>query len=355
MNTNTNTNIYNICLLGFGNVGQAFLRLLQEKTTELREQYGITWRLTGVATRRLGWLVNAKGLDVPTLLAQPTTRLAQKKQQGQIPRDVRSWLAAAQADVLFELTSLNVENGEPAVSHIRAAFEHGAHVVTANKGPILYGYHELAALARARGRQLLFEATVMGGAPLFSLFRNTLPAAHLRRFRGLLNSTSNVVIEQMELGQSFEDAIRIAQDLGIAETDPSMDVDGWDAAVKASIIAQVLMDAPLTLDKVRRIGIRALSTEQVSAALVAGSPYKLVSTSERTPAGFVATVQPEQIGPSDPLSGASSGSMVAHYELDVLPGLTVKLDVPATGQVGPAVTAYDVLADFIRVSHAKHV
>ncbi len=345
---------YNISIVGFGNVGRALLQLFQEKTDELRERYEIEWRLTGVATRSMGWLANPDGLDVAALLegrisGGQLTGNASGAAKGNNPvTNVREWLVAAHADVLFELTSLNTETGQPAIEHIRAALEHGAHAITANKGTVVHGYRELQQLAQECGKQYLFEATVMGGAPIFSLFKYTLPAANIQRFKGLLNSTSNVILEEMEQGRSFEQAIKKAQELGIAETDPSQDVDGWDATVKVCAIAMVLMNTPLRLNEIERQGIRDLSRAEVQAARVAGTPYKLVARIERSGDQVHATVKPELLAANDPLAAVSGGSMLAHFELDVLPGLTVSLDVPNTGTVGPAVTAYDVLADFIR-------
>ncbi len=347
---------YNISILGFGNVGRALLQLLQEKTVELRERYEIEWQLTGVATRRMGWIADAGGLDVAALLEGEgldgqlvgNAGEAAKGDRLVVATNVREWLAAARADVLFELTSLNTETGQPAIEHVRAALEHGAHAITANKGTVVHGYRELEQLAREHGKQYLFEATVMGGAPIFSLFKYSLPAANIQRFKGLLNSTSNVILEEMEQGRSFEQAIKKAQELGIAETDPSQDVDGWDAAVKVCAIATVLMDTPLKLDEIARQGIRDLSGAEVQEARVAGTPYKLVARIERSGSQVHAAVKPERLAANDPLAVVSGGSMLAHFELDVLPGLTISLDVPNTGTVGPAVTAYDVLADFIR-------
>ena len=232
---------YNLALLGFGNVGRAFVRLLQRKADELRDKYGLGWRVTGVATRRLGWLTNPSGFVPEGLLADPAEHATRNA-------DLHAWLTASQADVLFEITSLNAQTGQPAIDHLRAALEHGAHAITANKGPLVHAYRELSELALARGRRFLFESTVMDGAPIFSLFREALPGANLLRFRGILNSTTNFILSEMEAGRSFAEAVRQAQAIGIAETDPSADVDGWDAAVKVSALATVLMGLPLKPD-----------------------------------------------------------------------------------------------------------
>ncbi len=334
-------NTHKLCLVGFGNVGRAFVRLLQEKTVDLRERYSIEWCISGVATRRSGWLADPNGLDVAALFAgslppEPASRRL---------RTVREWLVAAQADVLFEVSSLNPQTGQPAIEHLRAALEYGAHAITANKGPLVHAYSALCELAELQGRHFLFEATVMGGAPIFSLFRETLPTARVRRFRALLNSTTSVILEALEAGNSFQEAVKIAQALGIAETDPSNDVDGWDAAVKVRALATVLMDVPLKLEEIERTGIRDLDTGAVQAARQAGRPFKLVSQAEYHDGRITASVRPEQLAPDDPLATNHGATLLAQFELDVLPTLTITLS--NVDQAGPETTAYGLFADFI--------
>ncbi|MEW6566913.1 MAG: homoserine dehydrogenase [Chloroflexota bacterium] len=330
--------LHSLALLGVGHVGQALARLLQHKSGELLADYRIEWRLTGVASRRLGWLANPDGLDPWPLLqggglTSGTTRC----------ENLRAWFEASGADVLFEMTALNAETGQPAIDHLRATLERGMHAITANKGPIVHAYHELRDLARARDRRFLFESTVMDGAPVFSLFRETLPAARVLRFRGVLNSTTNFILTEIETGRSFEGAVRAAQAIGIAETDPSADIDGWDAAVKVRALATVLMDRPLKPGQVKRQGIRGLSEPQVRAARAEGRPFKLVCRAEHTADGVAASVRPEQVPADDPLASVSGTSSLVHFELDVLPGLTIIEHNP-----GPETTAYGLLADFLR-------
>lgn len=335
---------FNLCFLGFGNVGHALVRLLGEKSVEMREQYGIECRITGVATRRAGWIARAKGMPAGSLLSG---EFAAGDSQVKAS-NVREWLAAARCDVMFEITSLEPLTGEPAVGHVRAALETGAHVVTANKGTIVHGYRDLQALARARGLRFLFEATV-ADMPVFSLFRECLPAARLRAFRGIFNSTTNVILEEMEQGRTFDDGVRRAQMLGVTETDPAYDVDGWDSAVKTCSLANVLMDAPLRLDEIERGGIRELDSESVRAARAAGSPYKLVSRAERRSDGRVtARISAEQIAAGDPLAAVNGTSLIIHFELDILPGLTLTAHQPDLRS-----TAYGLLSDFINIARAE--
>jgi homoserine dehydrogenase len=323
-------------------VNRALVRLLVDRQAELRAR-DITWRFTGVASRRLGWIAEPNGID-PGLLSRDQGVVA-----GDFPENlrrsgnVREWLAAARADALFEATSLNVENGQPAVAHLRAALEHGAHAITANKGPIVHAYQELRDLAQARGKRLLFESTVLDGIPIFSLFQETLPVVHLRGFRGILNSTTNVILAGMEEGLSFEAALGRAQEIGVAETDASHDIEGWDAAVKVTALVVVLMGKKLRPVDVQREGIGRLTGEQVRAARAAGSPYKLVCSARRTGSGIVARVRPERVPWSDPLAWVAGTSSIVYFETDIFPGLCIT-------EVNPGLyaTAYGMLADFIR-------
>ena len=329
---------YNLAFLGFGNVGRALARLFVAKSTELRQLYGIDWRITGVATRRMGWLASRAGFNVEALLtsrdeAESTVRSS----------NIHEWLEASQPDAVLETTSLNVDTGQPAIDYLHAALQAGAHAITANKGTVVYAYDELAELARQRDRRFLFEATVMDSAPVFSLFRETLPAVKVRGFSGVLNSTTNVILEAMETGRSFEEGVHAAQELGVAETDPSHDVDGWDSTVKICALAGVLMKVPLKPNDVRREGIRGLNAQTLRAARAEGRPFKLLTRARVAADGSLsASVQPEQIAATDPLSCVRGTSLAAHFELDMMPGLTIMSHRPNLQS-----TAYGLLADFI--------
>ena len=329
---------YNLCFLGFGNVGRALARLLVAKSTELRELYGIEYRITGVASRRIGWLANPDGFDVSTSLS--TAPLTEHSSPA---NSISDWLREAQPDAVFETTSLNPDTGQPAIDYLRAVLESGAHAITANKGVVVHGYHELAELARSKGKRFLFESSVLDSAPVFSLFRETLPAVKLRGFSGIFSSTTNVIIETMEAGRSFEEGLKTAQELGVTETDPSHDIDGWDSTVKVCALASVLMNVPLKPGEVNREGIRDLSPRKVQAARTEGKPFKLVARAKLTGDGKVAaTVRPEQIAASDPLGNVRGTSLAIHFELDMMPGLMITSHRPNLQS-----TAYGLLADFI--------
>lgn len=330
---------YRLCFLGFGNVGRALARLVLAKATELRDTYGIECQITGVASRRLGWLVCEEGFDVPTLLAKRESVIDSVHSTS----DLSQWLTTSRPDIVFETTSLNPHTGQPAIDYLRAALEAGAHAITANKGPIVYGYDQLRDLARAQGKRFLFESTVLDSAPVFSLFRESLPLAKLRGFSGVFNSTTNVILETMEEGRSFAEGVKTAQELGVAETDPSYDVDGWDSTMKICAVARVVMQMPLLPGQIERQGIRELTAQQLQKARGEGRPIKLVSRARFNEVGtIVASVKPEQVPITDPLGSVRGTSLGIHFELDMIPGLTVISHRPNLQS-----TAYGLFADFV--------
>jgi len=317
-------------------VNLTLVRLLKANQQGLRER-GIEWRITGVATRRIGWAADANGFDVAEILAGKAA-LA-----GARPQDVRQWLEASGADVLFEASPLNPKDGQPAIEYLRAALESGVHAITANKGPIVHAYEELRSLAARHHCRFLFESTVMDGMPIFSLFEQDLPLVHVKGFRGILNSTTNLILSGMESGLSYEESLARAQQLGIAEADPSHDVDGWDAAVKTTVLIRVLMGQPIQLAEVEREGIRRLTAAEVRAARGQGKPYKLLCQAGREDGRVIARVSPQQIPLSDPLAGVDGTSSMVEFETDLLPGFAIRETNP-----GLEATAYGMLADFVR-------
>jgi len=337
---------YNLCFLGFGNVNRTLAQLLENRAHELRERHGIAYRITGIASRRLGWIADPHGINwkIADLKVRGLRTENSVANPAALSADVSSWLAAAQADILFEATSLNVETGQPAVDHIRAALHHGAHAITANKGPIVHAYGELRDLAASKGKRFLFESTVMDGVPIFSLF-DQLPAIHLQGFHGILNSTTNVILSQMEQGLTFDDSLKKAQEIGVAETDATHDIDGWDAAVKTAALINVLMNYPIRLDQIHRDGIRHLTPQAVRTARRDGWAFKLVCRAKRVGNEMQASVQPEKVQGTQPMAKIAGTSSYVYFETDIFPGLAITEENP-----GLYSTAYGLLADFVKAA-----
>ncbi len=333
---------YRLAFLGFGNVGRALAHLLEDKRAELESQYGITFQVTGIATGRHGRVISPEGLDARAAAQRLAAGGHLDALPGLHPASALEFIHQCPADVLFENTPVNHASGQPAIEHIRAALSRGMHVCTANKGPVVHAWRELQALAAENGVRFFHESTVMDGAPIFSLFRAAIPAARLNAFHGVLNSTTNLILTRMESGESFTEAVRYAQEIGLAETDPSGDVDGWDAAIKVAALITVLMDTPFTPQQVERQGIRHITPEMVAEGLQAGYRYKLVCRAKRTPTGIHASVAPEKVPASSPMYPIAGSTSIITFQTDVLGDLTLIEKDP-----GPQTTAYGLLADFI--------
>lgn len=340
--------MYRLAFVGFGNVGRALANLLIRKEQELLERYQITFITTGIYTARHGWAINPQGINLAEAIeyARRGEDLGIFSAPDYRQREIANsfdFIRACPADVLFENTPVDHVTGEPAVTHVRLALEQNMHAITANKGVVVYGYRELKHLAETRGRAFLFESTVMDGAPIFSLFRSALPAANLRAFRGILNSTTNLILTRMEEeGETLEQAIRYAQQIGIAETDPSADVDGWDAAIKIAALATVLMDIPLKPQDVERQGIREITSEKIAEARAAGKRWRLICEAYRNGVSVKARVMPQMVGPDTPFYTIRGTTSIIEFQTDVLGDLSVIETDPS-----PQTTAYGLLSDFI--------
>ncbi|MCX6055831.1 MAG: homoserine dehydrogenase [Chloroflexi bacterium] len=332
-----------VALVGFGNVGKALVRLLEHKRSVLNNEFGFNTRIVGIATGRHGMAINPEGLNT-----QKALELAEKGQSldslSTIPStgSILDFIRSCSADVLFEISPVNHHTGQPAADHLKTALEMGMHAITANKGPVVHAYGDLTALAGKMNRRFLFESAVMDGAPIFSLFRGPLPALELKGFRGILNSCTNLLLELMEQGKSFDEAVAYGQSVGITETDPSADIDGWDASIKVAALCTVLMGIPLKPDQVIRTGIREVTQEMIQDALKNGERWKLVCSAHRTSKGVETRVAPQRVDPTSPLYSISGTSSFVQFETDTLPGLGILESNP-----GPDTTAYGLMADMI--------
>jgi homoserine dehydrogenase len=336
-------NHYDLVLVGFGNVGRAFVRLLQRKQNDLQSSYGLSFSITGIATSRHGMAINPLGLDL-------NQALTISEQGGSLsslttcplPSTILEFIRTCPGQVFFENSPVNHQTGQPAIDHLSAALEMGMHCVTANKGPVVHGYQALTTLAAAHKRRFMFESAVMDGAPIFSLFREPLPAANLLGLKGILNSCTNLLLTRMEQGATFDQAVDYARSIGITETDPSADIDGWDAAIKLAALSTVLMGVSLKPQQVDRQGIRGITPQMIENARQSGKRWKLVCSAHRVNGELVASVAPQMVSSDSPLYSVNGTSSYVEFELDVLPGLGILENNPS-----PETTAYGLLADFI--------
>ncbi|OJX41202.1 MAG: homoserine dehydrogenase [Chloroflexi bacterium 44-23] len=336
-----------LAMLGFGNVGKAFVRLLQSKQATLRDDFQLEVLVTGIKTAHHGTAIDSAGLNLERALetVENGQNLSIISESPLSSDSVEDFLYNCSSQFLVESTSLNPFDGQPALSYLETAIISGKHVITANKGPLVYGYTRLTKLAKDRGKAFYFESTVMDGAPIFSLFRETLPAIELKSVKGILNSCTNYLLDLQRTGMAFEDSVLEAQRIGITETNADFDIDGWDAAIKLAAISTVLFDIPLNPTQVDRKGIRSITAEMIKDAESDGEKWKLVCSAARKGKSLLyAKVQPERVAATSSLFNINGTSSYVQFETDMLPALGITETDP-----GPETTAYGMLSDLLTI------
>jgi homoserine dehydrogenase len=341
-----------LALVGFGHVGRRFARLLEERRDWLSLDYDLDCRVVGIATRHHGSVFRQAGVDAVAaavsvegghpLNGSGASSAALVEDSFDVIRRLAQ--SDAPVKVLVETTTLDIEAGQPAIDHVRAALQAGCHVVTANKGPAAFAFEELSALAYDRDASFLFEGAVMDGVPIFNLARETLPAVEITGFRGVINSTTNHILSALEDGEGYDAALQRMQEMGIAEADPSLDVDGWDAAAKTSALANVLMRARLTPQAVDREGIGPGTGRLAMAAKVRGARVRLVASARRTPQGVVTSVRPAELPETDLLAGLRGMANALVLQTDLLGEIAI---CQLSG--GLTQTAYALLTDLVTI------
>jgi homoserine dehydrogenase len=222
------------------------------------------------------------------------------------------------ADLLLDASPANMENGQPGLGCMEEALAKGMHVVTANKAPLVLAYDRLLDLAEAHGVCLRFDATVAGGLPAVNLGQRDLAATEIQRLEGVVNLTTNYILTRMaQDGLSYDEALADAQAAGHAETDPTLDVDGWDAANKLVILARSVLGYPATLDDVSVEGIRGVSPEMLSQAAAGGKRINLLATAERQGDGYQLSVRPTWLASDHPLAQLGPKQMAIVYHSDI--------------------------------------
>ncbi len=336
-----------LALIGYGNVGRAFVGLLKEKQGALASRYDLTCSITGVMTRSRGGFVADEGMA----LELSEAGLPVEGMPGGAALhvlDTLTFIRACPADVVIEVSTLSPLDGQPALDHMRAALETGKHVVTANKGPLANAYRELRDLAAARGLALRFESTVIDGLPVFNLVEFCLPASKILGFRGIVNSTSNLVLTRMEEGQTIEAGIAEAQRLGLAEADPSFDLDGWDAAAKAAVLANVLMDAGIRPAEVLRENVSVEAMRTMQAALQPGEVLRQVAEGRADGGSVRCAVRLEALPATHPFAQVRGTRNILTLQTDTMRDVTIQED-----ECTPRQTAYGLLSDLIAVARSR--
>jgi homoserine dehydrogenase len=332
-----------LAFAGFGHVGRRFALLLEECHERLLLDHQLDCRTVGIATARHGAIFEPSGVDTPRAAA---CRARGDRIGRDNPAELIDRLAASprQLRILIEATTLSIEDGQPAIGHVEAALAAGCHVVTANKGPVSFAYRRLNELADRNGVSFLFEGSVMDGVPIFNLVRETLPAVTISGFRGIVNTTTQHVLLALERGEPFDVALARMQAEGIAEADPSLDLDGWDAAAKTAALANVLLDADLTPRSIARDSITPETAAAVGAALAAGRRLRLIVSADGRGRGAQGSVRLVEIDAGDLLATLPDSANAAVLKTDLLGEIAI---CQMAGDVTQ--TAYALLTDLVTI------
>jgi homoserine dehydrogenase len=313
----THIRLIDAALIGLGNVNRNFLRILEMKHAELARRYALAFRIVCVADSS-GVAVDPAGYD-------PAATRNFKEAGGRVcelpgyvvrasPRDVLATLAC---DLVLEASPVNLSTGEPGLDVARVALKRGITVVLANKGPLVLAYRELHDLAATTGAGLAFSATVCGALPVINIGQRDLIAAEVLRLSGIFNATTNFILDEMVAGRTYAGALDEAQRRGIAETDPTLDVEGWDTANKLVIIANSVLGIDASLGDVDVTGITGVTTSELVQAIAQGNTIKLLASAERTANGYTLAVAPTVVAATSFLGQCSGWEMGIEIESDL--------------------------------------
>lgn len=332
-----------LCIIGFGSAARAFCEILLDKTDELEKNYGYEIIVTDIATYTKGCIHKDGGLDLRAVFDCVDNKRRIDSIEGiQSYSCTDTLLSHSEANVMVELSALSIHDGQPSISYIEKAFQKDMHVISANKGPIAWAYHHLKGIAEEKALQFLFETTVMDGTPIFNLHQYALPGTKVMGFKGILNSTTNFVLEAMENGKSYDDAIKEAQVEGFAEADPSMDIDGWDAAAKTAVLATVLMNESVTPHDVVREGISGITLEDIQNAAKKDQKIKLICEGRMENGCVKCSVSPVAVGRDSIFSFMDATSSIVSLTTDLMGEIMIIEKNPEILQTG-----YGIYSDLL--------
>jgi len=310
---------YNVGILGVGSVGKTLFQVILKKTKTLADSYKVSFRFVLLADSS-GVAFHKNGFNLDDVI--------QTKQKGGKISSLPGFLPGVDAfdlimqhspkiDLLFEASPVNLETGDPALKNCIAALERGIHVVLANKGPLVAGYQRLVETAKKNNVKMMFSATVCGGLPVVNIGRNMI-CADIELFRGVFNSTTNFILAEMGKGRAYLDALKEAQERGIAETDPSLDVDGWDTANKLLICCFSVLNFPCKLKDIKVEGITGITSNMIQEASKKAQVYKLVATAKKVENGsYELSVRPTLVDENDFLAKTEGWEMGVEIHSDL--------------------------------------
>ncbi|NNE68468.1 MAG: homoserine dehydrogenase [Pyrinomonadaceae bacterium] len=332
-------------LVGLGSVNIGLLKILCEKKDEIAEKHGFELSVVGVADSS-GVAVSENGFSYQELIDLKSGGSSVSELKGHVSTiPAEATIKAVETDLVVEASPAELKTGDPGLSVVRNALEMGLSVVTANKAPLVFAFDELHRLAEKHGGRLAFSAAVCGGLPVINVLKRDLRATELIGLEGVFNATSNFILEELEHGRSFDNAVMEAQRVGAAETDPSLDIDGYDAANKLYIIMKCFSEFSGTLSDVEITGIRAVTPETIAEAAARKKRIKLVAAAERENGKWCLSVAPGEIDRDSFLGNCDGWEMGIQIKTDYYENLAMKIR-----EEEPVSTCAAVLRDIINIS-----
>jgi len=333
---------HKIAIIGFGTVGQGISEILLNKKKYLKDNYKFDYDIVAVADFAYGNCYNATGLDVPGMLK--TAKAKKKFTKDLYKKNTLSLIKNCNADIVCELTYTDLKTGGPAIDHVKTALSAKKHVVTSNKGPAALKFQEFKKLANKNGVKFMIEGTVVAGTPIINLSKGPLAGCEITKIKGILNGTTNYMLTEMEKGMDYASVLKVAQDLGYAEADPTGDVEGFDARGKVCILANVVMGAPLKINDIPCKGITKITPKDIEKAKKEGKRWKLIGCVENKNGKVSGSVNPEMVELTHPLAGVMGANNALTFTTDMLGDVTIV--GPGAGRIQ---TGYAILTDMLAI------
>ncbi len=335
----------NVALLGFGNLGQSVARILLEKKEEIEKEYATTVNVVAITTKTRGNLVDAWGIDLERVLHNiQETGVFPKSQETMLQRNALDVAEAVEYDVLVEMTPLEFATGQMATNHVMAALKRGKHVICANKGPLAWHYKEITSLADKNGCKVLFDSTVMDGTPVFSIVRENLGMCKVTEIKGILNSTTNYILQGIEKGKTLKEVVAEGKKKGFLETNPKNDIEGNEAAAKMAALTNALMGANITPNDIEITGIEDITKERIDEAAARGNVIKLICRAYEKDSQVHVRVAPEEISKLNTYATVTGTSQAISITTDLMGTMTIIEEAPEMEQAG-----YGVFADLLTI------
>jgi homoserine dehydrogenase len=337
--------ILRLAMMGFGNAGRAFAKLILQKEEEISKLFGVKILTTAIATATKGNLVDEKGIDLNRALWE-IERSGHFDESWSAYSQFNSWeiIEKVEYDILIEITPLNIFTGQPAIDNIKIAMSRKKHVITANKGPIAWAYKELKLLSKAKKTAFLYETTVMDGTPVFNMVEETLPLCKILEFNGILNTTTNFVLDEMAKGKTLDEAVEAGKLRGFVEAEPRLDIEGFDAAAKTAALINVLMEGDITPEDIKRTGIQYITNNDIIRAGNENKLIKLLCHGEIKDGKVIGQVNPVEIPKEHIFASVTGTSSILSLKTDLMGEVTIVEHLPEIEQTG-----YGLFSDLLRL------